>query len=43
MGEVRCLVGWEALLVGFLGGSFLTVDVSRVMKKIRRVQVLVCK
>ena len=35
MGKVDCLVGWAALLVGFLGGSFLTVDMSRVMKKIR--------
>ena len=35
MGKVRCLIGRAALLVGFLGGSVLMVDMARVVKKIR--------
>ena len=35
MGKVRCLVGQAALLVGFLGGSVMMVDMARVVKKIR--------
>ena len=35
MGKVGCLVGRAALLVGFLGGSVLKVDMAGVVKKIR--------
>ena len=34
MGKVVCIVGQVALLVGLLGGSFLTVDMARVVNKI---------
>ena len=35
MGKVECLLGQESLLVGYLGGSVLTVDMAGVVKKIR--------
>ena len=35
MGEVGCLVGWAALLVGFPGVSVMTVNMAWVVKKIR--------
>ena len=35
MGKFECLLGQESLLVGYLGGSVLTVDMDGVVKKIR--------
>ena len=35
MGEVGCILGRAALLVGFRGGSVLTVDIAGVVEKIR--------
>ena len=33
MGKVGCLINNAALILGFLGGSVLKVDISRVVKK----------
>ena len=35
MGKVGCLVGRVSLIVGFLRGSVLTVDLDGVVKKIQ--------
>ena len=35
MGEVGCLLGSVALLLGFMGCSVLTDDMAEVVKKIR--------
>ena len=35
MGKVGCLVGWAALLVGFLVVSVLAVDIAGVVNKIQ--------
>ena len=35
MGKVGCLVGQDSLLVGCLGGSVITFDMSGLMKNIR--------
>ena len=35
MGEVEFFVGQEALVLGILGGSVLTVDMDGLVKKIR--------
>ena len=50
MGEVGCLVGWEALLlgraesiVGFLGDSVLTVDMYGVANNIRSTSCFGCQ
>ena len=43
MGDVGCLVGRLAVLVGFLGGSVLVVYLARVVKKIRVASVFVFK
>ena len=43
IGKVSCLINMEALLVGFLGGSVLKVDLSGVVNKKGQLQVLDCK
>ena len=43
MEKFLCLVNTAALLVGFLGGSVLKVDISGEVKKKGRLQVLDCK
>ena len=35
MGKVGCLVGQESLLVSYIGGFVLTVDMAGVVKKTR--------
>ena len=35
MGEIGFLADWSTLLLGCLGGSFMTVDIFGVVKKIR--------
>ena len=43
VGKVVCIVHVVEFLVGFLGGSFLKVDLSGVVKEKGRLQVLGCK
>ena len=40
VGMVGCLVFMEALLVGFLGGSVMKVDISGLVNQKSRIQVL---